>query len=76
MFVRIEPETGTDLANSPRPTLYMRTSTINNESISPKTVLTVRVKLDRVIQHTLPNFHQAFRNAASKLANARLDARK
>ena len=47
VFVRIEPETGTDLANSPRTKLYMRTSTINNNSISPKTVLTVRVKAER-----------------------------
>jgi hypothetical protein len=34
VFVRIEPETGTDLANSPRTKLYMRTSTINNNNIS------------------------------------------
>ena len=51
MFVMIEPETGTDLANSPRTKLYMRTSTINNNSISPTTMLTVRVKLDWVIKN-------------------------
>ena len=34
VFVRIEPETGTDLANSPRTKLYMRTSTNDDNSIS------------------------------------------
>jgi hypothetical protein len=51
VFVRIEPETGTNLANSPRTKLSMRTRPINNNSISPITMLTVRVKLDRVIKN-------------------------
>ena len=51
MSVRIKPETGTDLVSSPRAKLYMRSSTITNNSISPTTMLTVHVKLDLVIKY-------------------------